>query len=138
VLTKTGEELATEILHFTNCHPHYTQQLAFQVWMLIEREGHTDLVVNNSIEELVLMHDIDYERLWNTLNQTDKKILIGIIHETNSPLKEEFSRKISVLATSTVFSGLKRLVEQGYLIKRDKYELDDPFFKHWLNNRRNF
>ena len=138
ILTQGSEVMVSEILSFTNCHPYYTQQLAFQIWMLIEREGYTDMVVNNSIEELVLMHDMDYERLWNTLNQTDKKILIGIIHETHSLLKEEFIRKISVSATSTVFSGLKRLVKQGYLIKKDKYELDDPFFKQWINNRRNF
>lgn len=137
LLTPTSEILVSEILSFTNCHPYYTQQLAFQVWMFTEREGCADLCINNSINELILMHDMDYERLWNTLNQTDKKILVGVTNETHSLLKEEFSRKISVSATSTVFSGLKRLVKQGYLIKQDKYELDDPFFKQWINNRRN-
>ncbi|MEI6122890.1 MAG: ATP-binding protein [Bacteroidota bacterium] len=137
ILIPNSDALVNEILGFTNCHPYYTQQLAFNVWMSIEREGYNKLHVNNSIEELVLTHDMDYERLWNTLNQTDKKILIGVINEPHSLLKEEFSRKISVTATSTVFSGLKRLVEQGYLIKHEKYELDDPFFKRWINNRRN-
>lgn len=136
LIIPTSDVLAKEILTFTNCHPYYTQQLAFQVWTLIEREGFTDLIVNTSIEELVLMHDMDYERLWNTLNQTDKKILIGVMRETPSPFKEEFNQKVSVSATSTVFSALKRLVEQGYLIKRNKYEIDDPFFKQWINNRR--
>ena len=136
-LTSANELLATEILNFTKCHPYYTQQLAFQVWMSIERNEKVNNVVNKSIDELVLIHDMDYERLWSTLNKTDKKILIGIINETISPLKEEFSRKISISATSTVFSGLKRLVEQGYLIKLGTYELDDPFFKQWIKIRRN-
>jgi len=34
------------------------------------------------------------------------------------------------------FSSLKRLMTGGYVIKTDRYELDDPFFSRWIKERR--
>ena len=40
-------------------------------------------------------------------------------------------------AASTVFSSLKRLMLNGNVIKTEKgYEVDDPFFKQWIIDRR--
>ena len=39
--------------------------------------------------------------------------------------------------TSTIYSGLKRLLTQGFLLKNDTYEMDDPFFAQWIVGRRN-
>lgn len=36
--------------------------------------------------------------------------------------------------TSTVYSALKRLKKDGYVIYSDRYELEDPFFKQWILN----
>jgi hypothetical protein len=49
------------------------------------------------------------------------------------------NNKVSVIAqpTSTIYSGLKRLLTQGFLLKNDTYEMDDPFFAQWIVNRRN-
>ena len=33
---------------------------------------------------------------------------------------------------TTSASALKRLVKQGYLIKFDSYEIEDPFFHSWI------
>ena len=45
------------------------------------------------IDELMRHHDIDYERLWNTINRTDMKVLIGMSISESSPLSEEFSKQ---------------------------------------------
>ena len=34
--------------------------------------------------------------------------------------------------TSTVYSALKRLQKDGYVIYSDHYEIEDPFFKEWI------
>jgi hypothetical protein len=34
--------------------------------------------------------------------------------------------------TSTVYSALKRLQKDGFVIYTDRYELEDPFFKQWI------
>ena len=34
--------------------------------------------------------------------------------------------------TSTIYSALKRLQKDGYVIYSDRYEIEDPFFKEWI------
>lgn len=136
-LVNNQKEISEEILTFTQCHPYYTQQLAFHAWMRLEREKYTENTIKETIEETISLHDNDYERMWNNLNRTDKKILIGLAFSSQSPLKDQFSLKNNLNATSTVFSGLKRLSQNGIINKLSNYEFDDPFFKQWLIKRRN-
>ncbi len=139
---RTGEAafITEEILKFTRSHPYYTQELAFEVWELLDRDRSSKQgkqVVKGAEMEIVRHHDIDYERLWNTLNRTDMKILIGMAFYEGSPLSLEFIRMFNVGAQSTVFSGLKRLMQSGFISRNEKsYEMDDPFFKKWIQERR--
>jgi AAA+ ATPase superfamily predicted ATPase len=128
-VTNKSSEIATKILRFTYQHPYYTQQLAFYCWNFLEKNKYQNEMINEVIAGIVSIHDTDFERLWNTISKTDKKILIAIAMQ----------EKISTLPlpTSTTYSGLKRLFTQGYLIKNEHYELDDPFFKQWIVERRN-
>lgn len=132
-----AESITIQILDFTNCHPYYTQQLAFSVWELLKQNNKEENPVEKAISAIVFMHDLDYERLWNTINQTDKLVLINLAISNISPLSKEFLIKNNI-ASSTVFSCLKRLTQQGFLIKyNSNYETDDPFFKKWIFKRRN-
>ncbi len=45
---------------------------------------------------------------------------------SNSPLQSGEHR------TSTIYSALKRLQKDGYVIYTNRYELEDPFFKEWI------
>lgn len=131
------EETAKEIVEITKLHPYYTQQLAFNVWELLNGEDKVKYPVKEAMNEIIHHHDMDYERLWNKINRTDKKILIGMSLSDSAPLSAEFSRKNFSSATSTVFSGLKRLTGEGLIIKTERgYEIDDPFFKKWIEKRR--
>ena len=128
-ITDRSHEIAAKILEFTTQHPYYTQQLAFYCWNFLEKNSYQNTVLNEVINGIVNIHATDYERLWNTLSKTDKRILIALaMHEKVSTLQQP---------TSTTYSGLKRLFTQGYLIKNEHYELDDPFFKQWIIEKRN-
>jgi len=132
-VTNNAKTLSQQILEFTQGHPYYTQQLAYLVWNLLYMEKPADEVVNIAVSENILSHDYDFERLWNTLNLTDRKTLIHILQNSNAP----FSHKNLNIPASTLMSSIKRLLINGFVIKRTKgYELDDPFFKQWLLNRR--
>jgi uncharacterized protein len=135
-LTDKDELISEQILAFSLCHPYYTQQLAFHVWMKLEREKYSESIINETITDTIHLHDNDFERMWNNMNNTDKKILIGLSVDAQSPLKEQFATKNDLKATSTVFSGLKRLSKSGIIYKSDVYEFDDPFFKQWLLSKR--
>jgi AAA+ ATPase superfamily predicted ATPase len=131
------QDIANEILDITGSHPYYTQQLAFNVWELLANKEKTQNPVEESVSEIIQHHDMDFERLWNTINRTDMKILIGMSLSDILPLSIEFSKKYFEGAPSTLFSGLKRLAQKGLVIKTNSgYELDDPFFKRWIKLRR--
>lgn len=113
------------ILDFTHNHPYYSQQLASAVFDLQCYHKQFDDVVETAIIQQIQAHDLDYERLWLSMNRTDRKILIDLSKQ-NNPLLDRVS------PTSTSFSALKRLMKKGYIIKITKYEIEDPFFFRWI------
>lgn len=136
-ITKRGKEIAEEILALTNGHPYYTQQLAFTVFEFLLKQYRVKEVVSDSINEIIRNHDMDFERLWNTINRTDMKLLIGMSQSGVTPLSAEFNIKNHIGSSSTIFSSLKRLQLKGLVIKSEKgYEIDDPFFKKWIISKR--
>jgi len=134
-ITEKANEISEQILNFSLCHPHYTQQLAFNIWITLERKIYYEDIVNETVENIILQHDNDFERLWSTFNNTDKKVLIEIAFEQVNLLSNTALNK-HTSASSTMFSALKRLTKKGILNKTKKYEIDDPFFRNWIVNRR--
>ena len=116
-ITSDYAQLADEILYITQSHPYYTQQLSFTVWELLKQNSKLKSPCKIAVSEIVRHHDIDYERLWNTLNRIDMKILIGMAFTEVSPLSKDFSIQFDTGAGSTVFSSIKRLAQSG-LVKR--------------------
>lgn len=123
--------IADDILAFTDCHPYYTQQLAFQVWFELQQAGNVSGIVETAISHIVQSHDFDYSRLWESMNKTNRMVLMKLIDEDTPPMEN------SEIPASTIFSALKRLVSSGILIKNGKYRYDDPFFKKWVLQLRN-
>ena len=124
-LNDAGREVVDEILTFTRLHPYYTQQLSSQVWELITYNQLSENVVQKAVEQIVLIHDLDFERLWQNFNRTDRKILQDLSRQSN-PLQNR------QLAVSTSFSAIKRLMKAGYIIRTNEYEIEDPFFREWI------
>lgn len=82
-------------------------------------------MVAEAISNIVRTHDLDFERLWLNFNRTDRSIMMSLSKGVN-PLQ---NRQV---ATSTSFSGIKRLMKNGYVIRVTDYEIEDPFFKQWI------
>ena len=130
--------ISEAILAITGSHPFYTQQLAFMVWELLNRQGYFPGIAEAAADEIFTSHDNDFELLWNTLNRTDMMVLTGMSAGDISPLTDEFSKLYGSGAVSTVFSALQKLVKKGMIIKEgSSYYIDDPFFRRWIRFRRN-
>jgi len=129
--------IAEEIFNFTDGHPYYTQQLAYTTWNILKQDYETLRPVEQAIIETVQIHDFDYERLWATINNTDKKTLTYLAQRNNNWNVSLLSKNANIGPTSTIFSSLKRLMLNGNVIKTEKgYEIDDPFFKQWITDHR--
>lgn len=120
-----AEGVADEILQFTACHPYYTQQLASQVWEMTRWQVTHDGIVEKAVVALVEMHDLDYERLWQNMNRTDRYIL-KLLALSQMPMQNRSK------ASSTSYSSLLRLMKAGYVVRAPKYEIEDPFFRRWI------
>ena len=120
----TNDELANHILDYTNNHPYYSQQLASSVWNIGTLQPETEDVLQTAIEHIVTTHGLDYERLWMNINRTSKWIL--------QRLASKGVLQTGEYPTSTIYSALKRLQKDGYVIYSDCYEIEDPFFKEWI------
>ena len=123
------EELADQILDYTACHPYYSQQLASNIWQVGVLQPDTKDPFATAIDRIVTTHGLDYERLWMNFNRTNKWILQRL--SSGKPLQSSDYR------TSTVYSALKRLQKEGYVIYTDRYEMEDPFFREWIRVNNN-
>lgn len=136
-VSKEAGKLAVRILDITDSHPYYTQQLAFFMWEICSRESDTSDPIREAIEDIIHNQDNNYERLWSTFNNTDRKILLNLAQYDLQPLSSEFLFRTELLPVSTASSSLKRLSKDGFLIKsKSNYTFEDPFFKLWINWRQ--
>jgi len=121
------EELAPEILDFTGCHPYYTQKLAFHIWNLLQEGVPEDKVVQKAIDFSNQMHSLDFSRMWDTFNNTKKKIL------KEMAATGKVSSQAIGISISTVKSALKKMSQDGILLEyKSHYEIEDPFFNRWI------
>ena len=81
-----------------------------------------------AIQEILMTHDLGYERIWLNFNRTDMWIL--------QRLAQNAELQIGVYPTSTIYSALKRLQHSGHVIYTNHYEIEDPFFREWLLSRQ--
>jgi len=124
VFADKSSAMADRILDYTGCHPYYSQQLAAHVWQLGVLQPDTQDTVQAAIDHIVKTHGLDYERLWMSVNRTNRWILKQLA--TGGELQTGERR------TSTIYSALKRLQKDGYVIYSDRYELEDPFYRQWI------
>lgn len=119
--------IVDDIFSFAKCHPYYTQQLSSQVWELMTYTKTYENVVETAISDQVQSHDLDYERLWNSLNRTDRTIVRELAMGRN-PMSSHSE------PTSTTYSGIRRLLKSGLVCRESNYQIEDPFFERWLIN----
>ena len=124
VFAEKSDSLADRILEYTACHPYYSQQLAANVWQAGVLQPDAEDPFQAALDHIVLSHTLDYERLWMGLNRTNRWIMYQ--------LASGQSLQTGEYRTSTVYSALKRMQREGYVIYADHYELEDPFFRQWI------
>lgn len=134
-----AREIVKDILKFTDCHPYYTQQLCHEIYILSEKKTLTKGIIKRGADQITKEHHADYSRWWNSLTNTERKVIIGIASGNYSPTSQEFIRKHGIKSASTSGSVVSKLITLGTLVKKngEKIKIEDPFWKEWiLKNRR--
>lgn len=111
-------------MDYTGCHPYYSQQLVSNIWLIGTLQPEKEDPLNSAIDHIVTSHGLDYERMWMNFKRTNKWIM--------QRLAKGGTLQTGEYRTSTIYSALKRLQKEGYVIYSDRYEIEDPFFKEWI------
>lgn len=133
-----AHKIAKDILKFTDCHPYYTQQLCHEIYILSEKKTLTKGIINKAVDQITTEHHADYSRWWNSLTNTERKVVIGITSGNYNPTSQEFIRKYGIKSASTSGSAVSKLTALGTLIKKNgrRIEIEDPFWKEWILKNR--
>ena len=133
-----ASKIIKDILRFTGCHPYYTQQLCHEIYILNEKKILVRGIINNAVDQIVTEHHADYSRWWNSLTNTERKVIIGLTSGDCNPTSQEFIRKYGIKSTSTSGSVVSKLVTLGTLVKkeRERIKIEDPFWEKWILKNR--
>jgi len=133
-----AREIVKDILEFTDCHPYYTQQLCHEIYILTEKKTLPKGIINRAIDQITTEHHADYSRWWNSLTNTERKVIIGIASGDCNPTSQEFIRRYGIKSASTSGSVINKLIASGTLVKKDgkRVEVEDPFWKEWILKNR--
>jgi len=67
------------------------------------------------------------------------KILIGLATSESLPLSDMFLQNYNIVSSSTAYSSIMKLTREGIVNKsKNGYEIEDPFFRQWIIQKRNF
>jgi len=135
-----ASEIVKDILKFTDCHPFYTQQLCHEIYILSAKKTLKKDIINNAVDQIITEHHADYSRWWNSLTNTERKVIIGITSGNYNPTSQEFIKKYGIKSASTSGSVVSKLITLGTLVKNngEKIKIEDPFWKEWILKNRRF
>lgn len=126
--------IVDSVLEITNNHPYYVQQLCHEIFSINDNKIIPKNIIDKAIHNILSNHNCDYQEWWGRLDNTERKIIIGICGGMKNPTSGKFISAFGIKSTSTAGSAVKRLIEKGILIKRngDAYLIEDPFWMRWI------
>lgn len=130
------EELSEQILNFADCHPYYTQMLAYHYWQQVSCDP--TLKLKDILAIILQLQNDAFVSLWNLLTKRQKKLLTALAHDECRPLSQvEVMAKWDLGSSATVTKVVKNLEMEGFAEKNDTDNLvvADPFFKLWISKR---
>lgn len=130
------DDTIAEILKVSECHPHYTQYIAFIVWNLIYEE----VPQNTNFTNLWLARTIESQSdmlrtIFDQLNTNQRKILYALSDiNGESILANDTRLKYDLPPKSTIITALKSLLHKSLILKAgNEYSFENPIFKIWIN-----
>lgn len=135
---KWGKFLSIEtfnsLVECTEQHPYYLNALLRSVFLLntlpVEEDVKRLWISLAEKKRADLFHETDI------LNVTQKKLLIAISKNIHQELTSKDFLSKHKLASSSVINGLKELIEEDFIEKRNgKYQFVDPLLKEVIKNQ---
>jgi len=132
-----SKEGAREIANLTNCHPYYSQKLAFLVYE--QDEEVTAELVGKVFLDLIANEKAVFESNLECLSLQQRLVLKALAREaTNNPTSRDYTRKHDLGSVTGILFSVKQLEKLDF-IEQDKesgvWRVVDPIFAVWLARR---
>ena len=99
------------------------------MWDAVHYEDVKEDVLAFAVNKIVDLHDLNFERLWLSLTRSERRVMQMMSEGRSNMLFRDRSTP-----TSTTFSVLRKLIQKGYVVKSETYEIEDPFFLCWIHS----
>ena len=130
-------DAAQEIARLTQCHPYYSQKLAFLVFD--EAKDVTYEVIDRVFGRLLDSEEAVFEAMMQKIPPQQRLLLYALTREaTDQPTSSNYIRKHLLGSVTGIKHSLQQLDQLDY-IEHDKgnnaWHLVDPIFATWLRQR---
>jgi hypothetical protein len=113
-------------------HPYFVQQLAALCWENTTKTC-TEKIVLKSLEELLLMHDLLFQKETDLLSNKQLLFLQAMVDGVEQYSTAEVIRKYNLGSSANVVRVRKALVDKEVIdIYGTTMEFIDPLFKQWM------
>ncbi len=120
-----------EIFKLTERHPYYMNVLCDKVWTNSGEKLPTIKTVRTAWDDYILQEESKIAKDLESLNTSQKKILIAIAHGVSDKLTSKYSLGKFKVTSAAITKSLKLLDEQDYVskYKNGEYFIIDPLIK---------
>lgn len=133
------KEIIYYICDIAGNHPFYIQYICQTIWSMYYPSNEVISInldiVSDAIQNILDRQGYNYVQLWETFNQNQKKLLIGIVKNKGeiSPYTMDFVVEYQLASTSSVQTALAGLFQRDVIDKEnDRYIILDRFFALWI------
>jgi hypothetical protein len=120
-----------EIVNFTKGFPYYTQQFAYELWNICEKEVDESLI--DRTKEIILSHEQEiFVTEWDMLTHNQKKVLKLVAASGGENVYNEELLLRFEIKSASLQAALKSLIAKDILDKKDVYYFQDPLFEYWI------
>ena len=120
------------IADLCECHPHYVQQLAQQVWLRSPKKCNT-IIINEAYESLILQLSLLFQTITDELSSTHVNFLHALLDGTEQFSSKETLRRYQLGTSANVLRIKHALINKEIIdTLANNIQFNDPIYKAWL------
>lgn len=130
------QETINNILKVSDCHPHYTQYLAYVAWDLINQKiPQDDNFEQIWLDRIIQSQSDAFRTIFEQLNANQRKVLFALSNrEMQNILSNDTMQKYGLPPKSTITTTLNSLLQKTLILRSNSaYKFENPIFRIWMN-----
>ena len=130
-----NKNLVNLMIHSTNNHPDYLQQLCHNAWNATETEATLE-IIETALDLVVRSNALHYQDICEALSNTQLNLVFAILEGETKLTATETMQKYNLGTPRNVSKNKKTLEEKDIVeIHGENISFNDPIFEYWLRKK---